>query len=111
MTIGVERNICYNKTVALVSHLEGEEGIVEMKNDPPNATKPILNIPSQNPILTPPRVPSPVPEPDPPTEKRIQNFSPHSHTSFRFGFFLKVASKGVIPSTAHVEVQFINHMT
>ena len=72
MTVGVERNVYYNKTVASVSRLEGEEGIVKTKNDSPNATKPIPNIPSQNPILTPPRVPSPVPEPDPPAEKRIR---------------------------------------
>ena len=34
-TVGVERNVYYDKMVASVSHLKGEEGIIELKTDLP----------------------------------------------------------------------------
>lgn len=73
MTVSIERNVYYNKSIASVPCLEGEEGIVETKTDLPKATKPILIDSSPDPIPTPPQIPSPPPAPEPnqPVEKHI----------------------------------------
>ena len=57
ITVGVERNVYYDKSIASVPHLEGEDSIVEMKPDLPIATKSI--VPPPNPIPMPPRILSP----------------------------------------------------
>ena len=52
MTVGVEHNVYYDKTIASVSQFEGEEsGIVKPKTDLPNIPKPF---PPVNPIPMPP---------------------------------------------------------
>jgi hypothetical protein len=70
LTVGVERNVYYDKSIASVSHLEGEESsIVETKTDlPKDKTLPINQIPIPQRIpSTPPRIPSPPPRiPSPP---------------------------------------------
>ena len=59
MTVGVERNVYYDKTNVSVSQFEGEEsGIIKPKTDLPNIPKPF---PPVNHIPTPPRAPSPPP--------------------------------------------------
>ena len=80
LTVGVERNVYYNKTIASVSHLEGEEeSIIETKTDLPKDTNVSPSIPPKISVPTPPRVPSPppAPTPDPPNEKRIRKPSRH----------------------------------
>ena len=71
MTVGVECNVYFDKTVASVSHLEGEEdGIVKTKNDLSNVPK---AIPLENPIPTTPAAPilPQVPQPDSAIGKHI----------------------------------------
>src|SRR6266704_2277029 len=46
-----------------------------------------------------------------PSSTQTNTLSPHSRTSVKLGFLPKAASKGVLPSTALVEVLFINHTT
>ena len=78
-TVGVKRNVYYDKTITSVSHLKGEEeGIIEPKTDLPNEKTP-TPVPSKNPVPTPPRIPSPLPapEPDVQTTKRIRKPSQH----------------------------------
>ena len=75
MTVGVERNVYYDKLIASVSRLEGEEeGVVKTKTNLLNLTTSASTVPSKNPVPTPPRVPSPPPisEPNPPAVKRIR---------------------------------------
>ena len=59
-TVGVKRNIYYDRSIASVSHLEGEEGgIIETKT---NSSK---EIPPKDNNSTPPHIPSPPPAPEP----------------------------------------------
>ena len=74
MTVGVERNVYYDKLIVSVSCLKGEEeGVVEMKTNLPNLTTSTSTVPSKNPVPTPPQVPSspPISEPNPPAVKHI----------------------------------------
>lgn len=71
MTVGVECNVYFDKTVASVSHLkEEEDGIVKTKNDLSNAPK---AIPLENPIPTTPAasILPQVPQPDSAIGKHI----------------------------------------
>ena len=72
MTVGIERNVYYDKSTASVSRIEGEEGIIEMKTDLPNSMNPTSNIPSDNPTPTPPHKPNPSTSEDDLPEKRIR---------------------------------------
>ena len=78
-TVGVERNVYYDKTKASASRLEGEEGgIVEMKADLPK-DEPRSEASLNTPTPTPPRLPTPppVPEPEEPTAKCVCKASQH----------------------------------
>ena len=77
MTVGVKRNVYYDKTNVSVSQFEGEEsGIIKLKTDLPNVSKPF---PLVNPIPMPPQAPSPPPasQIEAPTAKCICKPSQH----------------------------------
>ena len=82
LTVGIEQNIYYDKMIASVSCLEGENDTgIEMRTDllTANVLSSSTSVPLENPVPTPLYAPTPppVPAPDPPVEKHVCKLSQH----------------------------------
>ena len=80
LTVGIKRNIYYDKTIASVSCLKGEnDTVIETRTDLPPANVPSssTSVLLENPVPTPHHAPTPPPvlAPDPPVKKHVCKLS------------------------------------
>ena len=76
LTVGIKQNVYYDKMIASVSCLEGEDDtVIETRTDlpPANILSSSTSVPLENPVPTPHHAPTPPPilAPDPPVKKHV----------------------------------------